>query len=197
MCYGRFRREPTEMSNLPQKLRALGYASYDSYLKSPHWTRVKRRYRASKRPQRCFCGDPHYQLHHISYERISNERLTDLVALCDRCHSMLHQLVREGQANLNPNTLFSEARAVQYAESTAAMRERAQLENAQSMVAKRLDKHSRRSLAARQEEDPAKTAIRKRSKINNEKRARLQQLEQRLKISEAASADSTPGRPSL
>lgn len=73
------------------EMRALGRSDYQAYLRSDHWQRVKRRYRRSKMPQTCVvCGDPRYQLHHKTYERLGREHLTDLVALCELHHTRRH-----------------------------------------------------------------------------------------------------------
>ena len=71
--------------------RALGFKSYAAYLRSNHWEQVKRRYRESDRPQRCPCGARAADLHHLTYERIGREELTDLIALCRDCHRKTHR----------------------------------------------------------------------------------------------------------
>lgn len=74
------------------------FTDYSLYLRSKHWRDVKRRY-YSKYPYKCIkCGwKKNIQLHHLTYERIGNERLTDLQALCVRCHREAHGLVKLGQ----------------------------------------------------------------------------------------------------
>lgn len=81
-----------------QRLRKLGFEDYNAYMASPEWAEVKRRYRASLRPQDCgLCGtDQNIQIHHMTYDRIGEEELADLAALCGDCHSMLHALERRG-----------------------------------------------------------------------------------------------------
>lgn len=39
--------------------------------------------------ERCFIG-PHDHTHHLTYERLGNERLEDLQALCEPCHQFVH-----------------------------------------------------------------------------------------------------------
>lgn len=63
---------------------------YRAYLRSAHWRRVKERYRASKLPQACFCGETRVDLHHKTYKRIGRERLSDLTPLCRAHHDEEH-----------------------------------------------------------------------------------------------------------
>lgn len=111
--------------------QGLGFSTYDAYLASPHWRDVKRRYRESDRPQDCFlCGESqHVQLHHMTYVRLGRERLDDLVSLCARCHTMVHILIRRGDATLTLHNIVSGERASTYRRQVAAMVERAEREN--------------------------------------------------------------------
>lgn len=125
-----------------ERLRELGYRSYAAYLRSNHWERVRRDWRISGRPKRCeVCGDREYQLHHRTYERLGAELLSDLQALCERCHSLHHQLEREGHETID----FSPERAAQYAEK----RTDRNVEKPRGEPTL-LDKHSRRAKAARE-----------------------------------------------
>lgn len=68
---------------------------YLAYINSPAWTDVRRRYKASKLPQKCYvCGATKVDLHHKTYERFGHERLTDLMPLCRRHHKAVHRLVK-------------------------------------------------------------------------------------------------------
>lgn len=88
------------------RLRDLGHQTYESYLKSRHWARVRHLYRSS-RPWVCLCGEhDRLQLHHKTYVRIGAERLDDLQPLCDRCHSLVHQLEREGLLEIDLDGFF-------------------------------------------------------------------------------------------
>lgn len=84
------------------RLERLGYASYREYLRSPEWLGVRRRYRqSSDLPQDCvLCGDENTLLHHRTYERVGEERATDLVPLCPGCHGDVHALVARGDIEL-------------------------------------------------------------------------------------------------
>jgi hypothetical protein len=96
------------------KLRRLGYPSYVAYLNSPHWKRMRQRYRASDLPQVCVCGEEEVHLHHTTYERVGDEDLGDLTPLCARCHNLVHVLERRGEIGIDLDGLTSEERAVAY-----------------------------------------------------------------------------------
>lgn len=82
--------------SIPARVRRLGYSSYSEYLRSSHWEDVKRRYRASKLPKKCYiCGDTKYELHHRTYKNMGSERLMDFVPLCRKCHGGIHQYIRD------------------------------------------------------------------------------------------------------
>jgi hypothetical protein len=96
-----------------ERLRTLGYQSYRAYMASPHWHRVRAAYRASELPQECICGDDDVHLHHMTYERVGAERLTDLTPLCGRCHALVHILEWRGEVALNLEGLFDSGRAAE------------------------------------------------------------------------------------
>ena len=78
--------------------RDAGYASYDTYLRSRHWTTMKQKYRKSA----CYCCQSHHQLHlhHTTYERMGRELPHDLVTVCEPCHVKIHQYVAEHPKSL-------------------------------------------------------------------------------------------------
>ena len=89
------------------RLRELGYPSYQIYLKSSHWARIRSRYKSS-RSWVCLCGETdRLQLHHKTYERVGAEQLDDLQALCDRCHSLVHELERQGLIGIDLEGFFA------------------------------------------------------------------------------------------
>ena len=93
-------------------LQRLGFKDYAAYIRSSAWADVKRRYRASDLPQDCFCGETEgLQLHHLTYERVGREELTDLSPLCADCHSMIHVLERRGDLTLDLVGLVNKKRA--------------------------------------------------------------------------------------
>ena len=69
--------------------------SYQSYLRSPHWKDLRRRFFKSKLFRgRCdVCGNPDVRLsvHHKTYKRLGREWLMDLMAVCDGCHGKVHE----------------------------------------------------------------------------------------------------------
>lgn len=78
-----------------QRLKELGFDTYDAYLNSEHWKTFRKTYRESSLPQTCrCCGSPKVQLHHITYARLGVEELEDVVPLCARCHMKLHEVSR-------------------------------------------------------------------------------------------------------
>lgn len=92
-------------------LRTLGYENYGAYLRSAHWKRTRAEYRASDLPQDCVCGDLETHLHHLTYERIGAERLSDLVPLCPSCHSLVHVLEWRGDLGIDLKGLTDAERA--------------------------------------------------------------------------------------
>lgn len=64
---------------------------YRNYLNSFEWDQRRRKalYLANYRCELCGKAKP-LQVHHLTYERIFNERASDLQAVCDQCHRRLH-----------------------------------------------------------------------------------------------------------
>lgn len=65
---------------------------YADYLKSRRW--ADRREKVLRRAQfRCEgCGDqPATEVHHLTYEHVTQEFLFELIALCRGCHERLHE----------------------------------------------------------------------------------------------------------
>lgn len=67
------------------------FIDYPAYLDSEEWQRLRRRV-LERDGHRCTgCGsEDALQAHHFTYKRISRERLTDLVTLCEGCHKARH-----------------------------------------------------------------------------------------------------------
>lgn len=64
---------------------------YTQYLQSPAWARKRAKVLARDNYQCRGCGESRAtQVHHLTYERVGNELLFDLVAVCDRCHEQCH-----------------------------------------------------------------------------------------------------------
>ena len=63
---------------------------YRRYLESDAW-KTKRKAVLQASGYRCRqCGAPATEVHHETYKRIYNERLSDLTALCSECHKAVH-----------------------------------------------------------------------------------------------------------
>lgn len=64
---------------------------YSDYLNSEHWSQV-RNLRIKMDDNKCAicgCGD-NLRVHHITYRRIGDEDLSDLITLCASCHEKVH-----------------------------------------------------------------------------------------------------------
>lgn len=62
-----------------------------SYLHSDQWKQVKRKVLKRDGHHCQSCGSSlHLEVHHVTYDRLGNEDLSDLVTLCNSCHSKLH-----------------------------------------------------------------------------------------------------------
>ncbi len=86
-----------------QKLASLGFASYEEYLRAPHWQKVKWLVRMSQRIRKLrkrygglvceFCKwRGLLQYHHRTYERLGREYVSDIAVICERCHKGVHKL---------------------------------------------------------------------------------------------------------
>ncbi len=64
---------------------------YDQHLRSNKWRDLRNRVmgRSGGWCERC-AGNPADHIHHRTYERLGNEDLDDLQAVCARCHGILH-----------------------------------------------------------------------------------------------------------
>jgi 5-methylcytosine-specific restriction endonuclease McrA len=64
---------------------------YDDYRRSERWRNLRRvvRLRAGGKCEACLRANGS-ELHHLTYERFGNERLTDVIWICDGCHQKLH-----------------------------------------------------------------------------------------------------------
>ena len=74
--------------------KRIPYAAYQAYLKSPKWQalRLKRLEIDNYKCQSCFksltVSTAH--VHHITYKRLRNEKLSDLATVCYKCHMKIH-----------------------------------------------------------------------------------------------------------
>lgn len=155
-----------------RRVRELGYTNYADYIHSVRWYETRRRYRASDRPQDCqLCGgDKQIALHHLTYERVGNERLDDLLPLCNDCHQLVHALAARGAidgidlAALKPlvdearaernRTAMAEQNGVRRAEFAYVHANRSYAKRRQSLLRK-LDDAVRRALKSEVDADSA------------------------------------------
>lgn len=72
------------------------WPSYRRYLKSDKWKALRERklrqvgYKCEECPNTTYL-----QAHHLTYERVGNERLSDLKILCKWCHRRKHRRRRK------------------------------------------------------------------------------------------------------
>jgi len=73
-------------------------AEYAAYLISPQW-QAKRQKRLALSGHRCSaCADARaVHVHHLTYARIFNENMTDLMPLCETHHKLAEYLIKHGQ----------------------------------------------------------------------------------------------------
>lgn len=65
---------------------------YDKYIKSEEWKEVREEREFLDGLKCRFCGSAkNLTVHHITYENVPNEDMTDLVTLCWTCHNELHK----------------------------------------------------------------------------------------------------------
>lgn len=79
-----YRRE-REVENLAWRQK------YEAHLESDKWHMIRRRVFARSRGDCEGCGlRKATQVHHLTYTRLGDEMLFDLVAICDECHEKIH-----------------------------------------------------------------------------------------------------------
>lgn len=78
---------------------------HSSYIGSSKWQEVKSRYYKSKLwtkllGMECYCCQQKKpcDLHHKTYKRFENEKLSDLVAICRDCHAEVHKIGKLGSS---------------------------------------------------------------------------------------------------
>lgn len=92
-------------SRFGKSLASLGFSSYDQYLRSAHWLEFRESYRNSDMPQGCaVCGRLLVSLHHITYRRLGQELLSDVVPLCRGHHHEVHGWLDKNHASVG-NTM--------------------------------------------------------------------------------------------
>lgn len=69
---------------------ALWWSLYNAYLDSPEWAALRQRVIARDGGRCRACGAPGDHVHHLTYQRVTEENLDDLVLLCAPCHAEQH-----------------------------------------------------------------------------------------------------------
>ena len=81
------------------------HEQYIDYIQSDGWRQKREEYILVKKPTQCgSCNRPfqhYFNLHHITYKNLGNEKLEDLIMLCSSCHRKLHDSLKEAR-RLNP-----------------------------------------------------------------------------------------------
>lgn len=80
-------------TSLYYALEKLHEELYHEYLaNSPEWE-ARRNAVMFRDGYKCrICGEDANHVHHLTYERKFNESIYDLIAVCERCHTMIHNL---------------------------------------------------------------------------------------------------------
>ena len=73
------------------RIRIKDKEEYKQYLNSPHWQKIRQAV-FKEYGHRCdHCGSSkNLHIHHITYEHLGEEEISDLVPLCEDCHKRLH-----------------------------------------------------------------------------------------------------------
>lgn len=97
----------------------------DRYLSTSHWKKMRHKsYEYYKGEcQRCHTVIPISQaeIHHRSYKNIGNEKMTDLILYCKRCHWMIHKSKHEAhsingayQKVMSSLTMYEKKKVINY-----------------------------------------------------------------------------------
>jgi 5-methylcytosine-specific restriction endonuclease McrA len=83
-----------EANKARNKLRGQIRGNYKAYLDSAAWANTKRAFKLQHKTGSCeLCGSSKgLNVHHHTYTRVGQERLTDLALLCTLCHEKVHKL---------------------------------------------------------------------------------------------------------
>lgn len=72
--------------------------SYNDYLSTKHWDKMKNKIRTKYNYTCQMCHKnlkddiSKLHVHHLTYSHIGNERINDLILLCEKCHSDIHKV---------------------------------------------------------------------------------------------------------
>lgn len=84
-----------------ERLRAFGFKSYDDYLVSDDWKKIKKKFYKSSycskingTPSCSVCKSPKRpNVHHTTYKNLGNEKMSDLLLVCNPCHNLIHAVL--------------------------------------------------------------------------------------------------------
>ena len=83
--------------------------NYDAYLKSREWRNMKyaKIVAAGYKCEKCGRTEDGLDVHHLTYERLGHERMSDLQLLCRYCHKVVHgEITFPNDEGGNPNEPF-------------------------------------------------------------------------------------------
>lgn len=73
---------------------------YANYLNSEHWKRLRARKKRGKIIRCAICSsNVNIHTHHLFYRNIYDVEISDLRLLCERCHTITHDLLKSGELN--------------------------------------------------------------------------------------------------
>jgi hypothetical protein len=96
----RRRRRRRTKTKFQLQLKALGFKTYEAYLKSDHWKEFKEAYYTTRQKVCYCCSKPARDLHHTSYANLGHEKPSEVVPLCRDCHDKVHTIIRENKVPL-------------------------------------------------------------------------------------------------
>ncbi len=80
-----------------KKGKRLKRSGYGNYLQSSHWKQIRAQAKMRDKHRCVGCGSrERLQVHHLTYARLGQERLSDLTTLCRSCHRSLHRRALHG-----------------------------------------------------------------------------------------------------
>lgn len=94
---GKIRIEEQEEMGEREREKSEYRKSYYDYINSEEW-KTKRAQAIERDGRRCrtCLSNKHLNVHHLTYDRIFNESLNDLITVCHECHCKIHDLGKSG-----------------------------------------------------------------------------------------------------
>lgn len=87
-------KDPT-VSNRQNDTKRIPPSEYRNYLRSQEWRNLRQSYLNSGMSCNCFCchapWNNSFVFHHCTYQRLGNERLSDIRPVCRTCHGDIHK----------------------------------------------------------------------------------------------------------